>query len=87
MLYPPKHSVFVCPCRRVPKHIYTVGILPFFVFPAYIPLYSTMKNKKGLAAGYTIYGDVDLECSLAFIPATPSFLKPYGFLPLLFISL
>jgi hypothetical protein len=45
-----------------------------------------MENKKGLAAGYPICRDVDLECSLAFILVTSSFLELYGFLPFVIIS-
>jgi len=87
MLYLIKHSIFICLCFWVPKHINAIGILPFFFFPACVPFYSTMENKKGLATRNAVCRDVDLECSLALILTTPGFLEPYGFGSLLIIRL
>jgi hypothetical protein len=45
-----------------------------------------MENEKGLATKNTVYRDIHLKYSLAFILATLGFLKLYSLSPLLFIS-
>jgi hypothetical protein len=85
MLYLIKHSVFICLCLWVPKHIYAMSILPFFVSPPRIPLHSPMKNKKRLASVHTICGHRDLESSLAFVLATLRLFELYSLCSFLII--